>query len=94
MATVPLNFLCHGLEFEQESVTIIDIHAKHCGYLSVAIIPCDANGKELVNSHVDDPMDLVIAMCLLTFFAYGIVYACIQLCMIVFMYQNNVCGIC
>ncbi len=58
VASVPLNYLSHMLDFE-ESLSVIDYMAKQCGYLKVALVPCDSSGREEVDLCVENPMDLV-----------------------------------
>ena len=59
VATVPLSFLAHMLEFQEEPLSIVDYQAKQAGFIKVDLIPCDSSGKEDVDLCVDDPMDLV-----------------------------------
>ena len=59
VVTVPLKFLSHMIEFQDEPLTIIDYQAKQIGYLKVDLVPCDPSGKEDVDLTVDEPIDLV-----------------------------------
>ncbi len=47
------------MEFEKETLDIMDYQAKHSGFLKVDVVPCESNGNEDVNLAVNDPTDLV-----------------------------------
>ncbi|KAI0215595.1 hypothetical protein LSAT2_032357 [Lamellibrachia satsuma] len=59
VVSVPLNYLSHMLDFQDEPLTVIDYKAKQSGFLKVALLPCDSQGNEQVELCVEDPMDLV-----------------------------------
>ena len=57
---VPLNFLAHGLDFQGETLTVIDYKARQAGFLKIDVVPCNLLGSEEVDKCVNDPIDLVI----------------------------------
>ncbi|CAD5220541.1 unnamed protein product [Bursaphelenchus xylophilus] len=57
-ATVYLRSLAFLVEVE-ENYPINDIQGSEAGQLSVALTPCNANGKEILGEFVEDPMELV-----------------------------------
>ena len=59
VVSVPLNYLSHMLEFQDEPLTVIDYKAKQSGFLKVDLVPCDSQGNEDEDLCVEDPMDLV-----------------------------------
>ncbi len=59
VVSVPLKFLSHLLDFQDEPLTVIDYRAKQCGFLRVDLIPCDSKEREDVDLCVNDPTDLV-----------------------------------
>ena len=60
VASLPLNYLSHMLDFQEEPLTVLDSSAKQCGFLRVDLIPCDEEkGEENFDLCVDDPMDLI-----------------------------------
>ncbi|KAI0219731.1 hypothetical protein LSAT2_028742, partial [Lamellibrachia satsuma] len=46
VASVQLNYLSHMLEFQDESLRVIDYKVKQSGFLKVALVPCDSQGNE------------------------------------------------
>ena len=59
VVSVPLRFLSHMLDFQDEPLTVIDYKAKQAGFLRVDLVPCDGKAREDVDLCVKDPMDLV-----------------------------------
>ena len=57
--TAPLNFLAHRLDFQDETLTVMDFGGQQTGFLKVDIVPCDRKGNENCDLCVNDPMDLV-----------------------------------
>ena len=61
VVTVPLNYLAHMVDFQDEPLTIIDYRAKQIGFLKVDVVPCDAKGHESDDMCVEEAVDLVRA---------------------------------
>lgn len=59
IVSLPLNYLSHMLDFQEDPLTVLDSSAKQCGFLKVDLIPCDPKGNEDVDLCVENPMDLV-----------------------------------
>ncbi|ELT96154.1 hypothetical protein CAPTEDRAFT_129452, partial [Capitella teleta] len=59
VASLPLNYLSHMLDFQEDPLTVLDSSAKQCGFLKVDLIPCDSKGNDDFDLCVDDPMDLI-----------------------------------
>ena len=60
---MPLNYIAHQVEFDEDPLTIIDYRARHIGFLKVEFSPCNSKGKEDDTLITEDPMDLVRTNC-------------------------------
>lgn len=57
--SVYLRSLAYMVE-QDEQYPITDIQGSEIGQLSVALTPCNANGKEILGEFVEDPNEMVI----------------------------------
>ena len=60
VAYIPLESISYMLDIGEQKIGIYDYQARHVGFLSAHLIPCEADGEE--NSEdlaVEEPIDLV-----------------------------------